>query len=238
MADQFGRGSVVSRAGTDAQIDEGLRAYMLRVYNYMVTGLALTGAVAYIVASTPALAQVILGTPLFWGLLIVEIGLVFYLSARVMKMSFSKAQFLFWLYAGVNGLTFSVYLLAYTGESVARVFFIAAGTFAAMSLYGYTTKRDLTGWRSFLVMGLIGVIIAMVVNFIFPSSLLGFAIPVIGVLVMVGFTAYDTQKIKELYYEGDGAETAGKKAVIGALKLYLDFILLFVFLLQLLGNRN
>ena len=115
---------------------------------------------------------------------------------------------------------------------------IAAGTFAAMSLYGYTTKRDLTGWRSFLFMGLIGIIIAIVVNLFFPTPLLGFAIPVIGVLVMVGFTAYDTQKIKEIYYAGDGVETGGRKAVIGALKLYLDFILLFVFMLQLLGNRN
>ena len=175
---------------------------------------------------------------MFWVLLIVEIGLVIYLNARVWKMSFSRAQFLFWLYAGVNGLTFSVYLLAYTGESVARVFFVAAGTFAAMSLYGYTTKRDLTGWRSFLVMGLIGIIIAGIVNIFLQSSALQFAISVIGVLVFVGLTAYDTQNIKNEYAEHYDQETSGKLAISGALRLYLDFINLFIMLLHLFGGRR
>ncbi len=239
MANEFERGTVIQgRAGTAEQIDEGLRSYMLRVYNYMTTGLALTGIVAWFVASTPALANAIIGTPLFWVVALATIGMVFFLSARIHKMSFATAQTMFWIYAGLNGLTFSVYLLAFTGESVARVFFITAGTFAAMSLYGYTTKRDLSGWGSFLFMGLIGVIIAAVVNIFVASSMLTFVISVVGVLVFTGLTAYDTQKIKEMYYELDSSEVAGKKAIMGALRLYLDFINLFVMLMMLLGNRE
>ena len=180
----------------------------------------------------------IIGTPLFWVVALATIGMVFFLSARIHKMSFATAQTMFWIYAGLNGLTFSVYLLAFTGESVARVFFITAGTFAAMSLFGYTTKRDLSGWGSFLFMGLIGVLIAMIVNIFVASSMLTFVISVVGVLVFTGLTAYDTQQIKEMYYELDSSEVAGKKAIMGALRLYLDFINLFVMLMMLLGNRE
>lgn len=239
MANQFKRGTVIQgRAADAAQIDEGLRAHMLRVYNYMTTGLALTGIIAYLVASTPALANAIIGTPLFWILIIAQFGAVLYLGARIHKMSFASAQTVFWLYAGLNGLTFAIYFQIYTGESIARVFFITASMFAFMSLYGYTTKRDLTRLGAFLGMGIYGLIIAMLINFFLQSPLIHFGISVIGVIVFTGLTAYDTQKIKNLYYEGDSSETGGKKAIMGALTLYLDFILLFVMLLRLIGNQR
>jgi len=238
MADQFNRGVVSGRAGTDVQIDEGLRAYMLRVYNYMVTGLALTGVVAYLVASTPAVFNAIFGTGLQWVVILAPLGLVIFLSARINKMSAATAQISYWVFAGLMGLSLASVFVIYTGESIARVFFITAATFAAMSLYGYTTKRDLTALGSFLMMGLIGIIIAMVVNLFIGSTMVQFVISVLGVLIFVGLTAYDTQKIKEMYNEVDGSEIAGKKAIMGALRLYLDFINLFLMLLHLFGNRN
>jgi FtsH-binding integral membrane protein len=238
MSDQFNRGVVLNRAGTDAQIDEGLRAYMLRVYNYMTTGLALTGAVAFIVASTPAVYNAIFGSGLAWVVILAPLGLVFFLSARINKMSAASAQLTYWIFSGLMGLSMASVFVMYTGESIARVFFITAGTFAAMSLYGYTTKRDLTAWGSFLMMGLIGIIIAMVVNFWLQSTMIQFVVSVLGVLIFIGLTAYDTQKIKEMYSAVDGSEIAGKKAIMGALRLYLDFLNLFLFLLHLFGNRN
>jgi uncharacterized protein len=225
-------------AGSRAEIDEGLRSYMLRVYNYMGSGLLLTGIVAFMASSSPTLMNAIYGTPLQWVVMLAPIGFVLFLSARINKMSFSTAQTTFWVYAGVMGLSLSYILLVYTGASVARVFFITAGTFGAMSLYGYTTKRDLTKLGSFLFMGLIGIIIASVVNMFLQSSMMQFVISVIGVLVFVGLTAYDTQSIKETYYELDNSEVAGKKAIMGALRLYLDFINLFIMLLSLFGNRE
>lgn len=238
MADQFNRGVVSGRAGTDVQIDEGLRAYMLRVYNYMVTGLALTGAIAYIVASTPAVFNAIFGSGLQWVVILAPLGLVMFLSARIHKMSAAAAQISYWIFAGSMGLALASVFVIYTGESIARVFFITAATFAAMSLYGYTTKRDLTALGSFLIMGLFGIIIAMVVNLFIGSTMVQFVISVLGVLIFTGLTAYDTQKIKEMYNEVDGSEIAGKKAIMGALRLYLDFINLFLMLLHLFGNRN
>jgi len=238
MSDQFKRGVVSGRAGTDAQIDEGLRTYMLRVYNYMVTGLALTGAVAYMVASTPAVFNAIFGSGLHWIVILAPLGMVFFLSARINKMSAASAQIAYWVFAGLMGLSLASVFVIYTGESVARVFFITASTFAAMSLYGYTTKRDLTKLGSFLFMGLIGIIIASVVNIFIGSTMVQFVVSVLGVLIFVGLTAYDTQKIKEMYNELDGSEIAGKKAIMGALRLYLDFINLFLMLLHLFGNRN
>lgn len=238
MSDQFNRGVVLNRAGTDAQIDEGLRSYMLRVYNYMTTGLALTGAVAFIVASTPALLDVIFGTSLRWVVILAPLGLVFFLSARINKMSAASAQLTYWIFSGLMGLSLASVFVIYTGESIARVFFITAGTFAAMSLYGYTTKRDLTGLGSFLMMGLIGIIIASVVNMFIGSTMVQFVVSVLGVLIFVGLTAYDTQKIKNMYSAVDGSEIAGKKAIMGALRLYLDFINLFLMLLHLFGNNR
>jgi hypothetical protein len=209
---------------SEAQVDVGLREYMLKVYNYMATGLGLTGLTAYFVAITPSLLS--------------PLGFVFYLSARLHKISFSKAQTMFWLFSGVMGLSMAYIFIAFTGASIARVFFITAGTFSAMSLYGYTTKKDLTGWGSFLFMGLIGIIIASIVNIFLKSPMLYYVISCIGVLVFVGLTAYDTQKIKEMYHASDHPEISGKKAVMGALKLYLDFINLFIMLLHLFGQRR
>ena len=222
----------------DAMIDVGLREYMLRVYNYMATGLALTGLVAFATSQSPELMQTIHGTSLRWIVMFGPIGFVFFLSARIHAIKASTAQTLFWVYSAMMGLMMSYVFLAYTGASVARVFFITAGTFAAMSLYGYTTKRDLSGFGSFLFMGLIGIIIASVVNMFLASSALHFVISVVGVLVFVGLTAYDTQQIKSVYDELDGSEVAGKKAIMGALRLYLDFINLFIMMLSLFGNRE
>lgn len=221
-----------------AEIDVGLRQYMLRVYNYMASGLALTGLVAAFVASTPALYEPILLSPLKWVVILAPVALVFFLSFRIHAMSAGAAQAVFWAYAALNGLAFSSIFLAFTGTSIARVFFITAATFGAMSLYGYTTKKDLTGWGSFLFAGLIGVLIAMLVNVFLASSALQFAISVIGVVVFVGLTAYDTQRIKEIYFEGDGADVAAKKSIMGALTLYLDFINIFIMLMQLFGERK
>lgn len=233
-------GRMQGRAGTldQAQIDQGLRSYMLGVYNYMASALLLTGIVAFATASSPAALQVIFGTPLKWVVFLAPLGLVFFLSARINKMSATAAQATFWIYAGLMGLSLASIFVVYTGESIARTFAITACTFGAMSLWGYTTKRDLSGFGSFLMMGLIGIIIAAIVNIFLESSMLQWVISVIGVLVFTGLTAYDTQQIKEMYYEGDGRDVAAKKSIMGALRLYLDFINLFIMLLHLFGNRE
>ena len=223
---------------SEAQVDQGLRSYMLRIYNYMATGLGLTGLTAYFVAITPSLFNAIYGTPLYWIVALAPLGFVFYLSARLHKISFSTAQTVFWIFSGVMGLSMAYIFIAFTGASFARVFFITAGTFAGMSLYGYTTKKDLSGWGSFLFMGLIGIIIASIVNIFLKSPMLYYVISWIGVLVFVGLTAYDTQRIKEMYYASDHPEISGKKAIMGALKLYLDFINLFIMLLHIFGQRR
>jgi uncharacterized protein len=230
----------VGSTGARVGIDVGLRDYMLRVYNYMASGLALTGIVAYIAATGGADSFIahIYRTPVMWLVVLAPLGLVMLLSFGIQRMQASTAQMVFWLYAGLMGLSLSTIFLVYTGTSIARVFFITAGTFAAMSLYGYTTRRDLSQFGSFLFMGLIGIIIASLVNMFLASAAMQFAISVIGVIVFTGLTAYDTQSIKEMYYEGDGSEIAGKKAVMGALRLYLDFINLFMMLMQLLGTRR
>jgi len=173
-----------------------------------------------------------------WLIILAPLGLVMVLSYGLNRLSLTAAQAIFWGYSALMGLSMSTIFLVYTGESIARVFFITAGTFAAMSLYGYTTRRDLSRFGSFLFMGLIGIILAMVVNIFLASPGLSFAISVIGVLVFVGLTAYDTQTIKEMYYEGDGYEIAGKKSIMGALRLYLDFINLFMMLLRLMGSAR
>ncbi|MDA7946498.1 MAG: Bax inhibitor-1/YccA family protein [Hyphomicrobiaceae bacterium] len=210
---------------------------MLRVYNYMAMGVGITGLVAY-AAVASGIYQQIAATPFIWVVMLAPLGMVFYLSARVGSMSVSGAQMGFWIFAGLMGLSLGWIFLAYTGTSIANVFFITAAAFGGLSLYGYTTKKDLSGWGSFLIMGLIGVIIAMVVNIFLASSALQFAISVIGVLVFSGLTAYDTQRIKEMYYVGDDGAVAGRKAIMGALSLYLNFINLFIMLLSLFGNRE
>ena len=221
-----------------AHVDEGLRQYMLQVYNYMCAGLVLTGLVAYAVANTEILRNFIFGTPVYWLVMFAPLIFVFVYASRIDRMSVSGAQIGFWAFAAVMGMSLASVFMVFAAESVARVFFITASVFGGMSLYGYTTKKSLSGWGSFLFMGLIGVIIASIVNIFLASSALQFAISVIGVLVFVGLTAYDTQRIKEVYYAGDGQAVVTKKAIIGALKLYLDFINLFIMLLHLFGSRE
>ena len=244
----YARPATGARADAHA-IDQGLRAYMLRVYNYMAAGVAITGVVAYVtftmaVVQTQAGLQltdfgnVIFNSPLKWVVMLAPLGMVFFLSARMQKLSVGAAQLAFWAFAALMGLALASIFMIYAGESITRVFFISAAAFGGLSLYGYTTKKDLSGWGSFLIMGLIGIIIASVVNIFLASSAMQFAISVIGVLVFAGLTAYDTQRIKEMYYVGDGEATMGKKAIMGALRLYLDFINLFMMLLSLFGNRN
>jgi uncharacterized protein len=222
---------------TGAQIDVGLRAHMQRVYGYMAGGLVLTGVVAYAAAAS-GFYQSIADTGLIWIVMLAPLGFVLALSFGIERMSAATATVLFWLYAAVMGLSLGGIFLVFTGVSIARVFFITAATFGAMSLYGYTTRTDLSGFGSFLLMGLIGIVIASLVNVFIGSSALQFIISIIGVIVFVGLTAYDTQRIKEMYLDSDSAEIARKKAVLGALALYLDFINLFMLLLQLFGQRR
>ena len=224
------------------EIDQGLRAYMMQVYNYMMAGVALTGIVAYgvfyMASTNPAFAQLMYNSPLKWVVMLAPLGMVFFLSARMHKMSFSGAQIAFWIFAALMGASLSWIFLRYGGTSITRVFFISAAAFGALSVYGYVTKKDLSGWGTFLFMGLIGIIIASIVNIFIASSALQFAVSVIGVLIFAGLTAYDTQRIKESYYVGHGAETLGKLAIMGALSLYLDFINLFMSLLSLFGSND
>ena len=249
----------VPNAGSraDASIDEGLRAYMIKVYNLMAMGLAITGVAALatmMLATTndptaaaatlgngkmlTSLGVALYGSPLKWVVMLAPLGMVFFLSARIQSMSVSGAQTAFWVFAALMGLSLSSIFLVYTAQSITQTFFITAASFGALSLYGYTTKRDLTGMGTFLFMGVIGLIIAMVVNIFLASPALQFAISAIGVLVFAGLTAYDTQKIKEMYFDGDDVLVSGRKAIMGALTLYLDFINLFTFLLSFLGNRE
>jgi len=228
----------LSAKTSGAEIDIGLRRFLLSVYNYMGLGLALTGLVAYGAAESGLYASLVKTPVLFWVVVLAPLALVFLLSFRVERMSLAAAQTAFWAYAGLVGLSLAGIFLVYTGTSIARTFFITATTFLAMSLYGYTTRTDLSRFGSFLLMGLIGVVIAGLVNMFLTSSALQLAISVIGVIVFVGLTAYDTQRIKEIYLESDSTVIVGKKAIMGALALYLDFLNLFTLLLQLSGDRR
>ena len=244
-------------ASADASIDQGLRAYMLKVYNLMGLGLVITGLAAFgtimlattgdpasAVATLPngkmltSFGYAIFASPLKWVVILAPLAAVFFLSFRVNKLSVSAAQTAFWVYAALVGVSLSSIFLIYTSASIVQTFFVTAASFGALSLYGYTTKRDLTAMGSFLIMGVFGLMIAMVVNIFLGSPALQFAISGIGVLIFAGLTAYDTQNIKEMYFEGDEVLVAGRKAVMGALRLYLDFINLFMFLLQFLGDRR
>ena len=222
----------------DASLDAGLRKYMLGVYNYMTAGVAITGLMAYAVSTQPALMQAIFGTGLSFAVMLAPLAFVLVLNFGINRMSAGTVQLVFWAFASVMGVSLSTIFIAYTDASIVRVFFITSAAFAGLSLYGYTTKRDLSGFGSFLVMGLIGIIIASIVNIFLESSALQFTISVIGVLVFAGLTAYDTQRIKSQYYEGDAAETMTKKSVMGALSLYLSFINMFLMLMHLFGNRE
>lgn len=233
------------RAGTatqTAEYDEGLRAYMLKVYNYMASGVLLTGIVAMLFGNmlmgNIELQQTIYGTPLRWVLALAPLAFIMVMSFGVHKMSSGTLQMIFWAFAAVMGLSISWIFLAYTGTSVARTFFITAASFGALSLYGYTTKKSLSGMGTFLFMGLIGLIIASVVNIFMQSSMMQFVISVAGVLIFAGLTAYDTQRIKHSYYMMATGEAVAKGAIMGAVNLYLDFVNLFMFLLQFLGDRR
>jgi len=238
-------------ADRTAAVDAGLRAYMLRVYNYMGAAVALTGVVAWLcfqnavvtneagaITGLTSFGQMILGgyTPIV--LMLATLGLVFFISFRINTLQYSTALGLFMVYAALLGAALTSIFVAYTGASVARVFFISAASFGALSLYGYTTQRDLSAMGSFLIMGLFGIIIASLVNIFLKSSGLDWAISVIGVGVFAGLTAYDTQRIKEMYDSMDDDGTMGRKAIMGALSLYLDFINLFLMLLRLVGDRR
>ena len=230
-----------------AGVDVGLREYMLRVYNYMTAALVLTGVVAYLTATTPAILSLLYArgpggtvqaTPLAWIAMFAPFAFILAMNFGLQRMKASTLQMVFWAFASVMGLSLANVFLVFTGASIARVFFITAATFAAMSLYGYTTKRDLSAFGSFLFMGLIGVVIASIVNLFVASSALQFAVSVIGVLVFVGLTAYDTQYLKSIYSERDDGEVGTKKAIMGATSLYLNFVNLFVLLLQLVGVKR
>lgn len=225
-------------AARAAEFDQGLRAHMLRIYNYMGLGLALTGLVAVLVASVPALYVPIFGSPLKWLVMLAPLGFVMFLSFRIEAISGATAQTLFWVFCAVMGLSLASVFLVFTGTSIARAFFGAAAMFAGMSLYGYTTKRDLSQFGSFLIMGLIGVILASILNIFLGSSALQFAISIIGILVFVGLTAWDTQSIKQQYGDHHDDETRQKLAVMGALSLYLNFVNIFQLLLSLTGQRE
>lgn len=221
-----------------ATVDEALRAYMLRVYNYMASGLALSAIVALLVSRSDALMQTLFGSGLAFVVMLAPLGLLLVMSFGANKLSAGAVQGLYWAFTATMGLSLSTIFIVYTGESILRIFFITAAMFGAMSLWGYTTKRDLTGMGTFLFMGVIGLVIASLVNMFLGSTVLQFAISAITVLVFTGLTAYDTQRIKSEFYEGDPADLQTKQAVFGATSLYVNFLNIFMALLQLFGQRN
>lgn len=234
----YDRDAAAAGASPDRAIavDPGLRAYMLRVYNYMAAGVGLTGLVAMLTYQFTG--DALLQSPLIWVFMLAPLALVFFITARINTLSAETARLLFFVYAASVGLSLSTIFHVYTGTSITRVFFISAAAFGALSLWGYTTQRDLSGFGTFLFMGVIGIVIASVVNLFLRSSGLDWMISVIGVGVFAGLTAYDTQRIKGMYDRSDDATSAGRKAVLGALSLYLDFINLFMMLLRLMGSRR
>jgi hypothetical protein len=217
--------------------DAGLRSYMLSVYNYMASGVLLTGVVAMLFASSGYAAQV-LNTPLRWVIMLAPLAFVMVLSFGINRLSTATTQALYWAFAVVMGLSLSSIFLVYTGTSIATTFFATAAAFAGLSLYGYTTKRDLSAFGTFLIMGVVGLLIASLINLFVQSSGLQLVISFIGVLLFAGLTAYDTQKIKSIYYQVAGTDMIGKSVVMGALSLYLDFINMFTFLLSIMGDRR
>lgn len=232
------RPAVAQTGAAAASFDEGLRRHMLRVFNYMASGVLLSGLVALGVASSPALTAAIFGTPLKWVAMFAPLAFVLFFSFRLERMSAASAQMAFWAFAALMGVSLASVFLVFTGVSIARTFFIAAAMFGATSLYGYTTKRDLSRFGSFLIMGLIGVLIASLVNILLGSSVLQMAVSIIGVIVFTGLTAWDTQNIKSQYAYARDGETSSKLAVFGALSLYLNFVNIFQLLLSFTGERE
>ncbi len=221
----------------EAAFDAGLRSYMLSVYNYMASGVLLTGLVAMLFARSGMAAQ-LLSTPLRFVIMLAPLGFVMVLSFGLNRLSTTAARGLFWAFAVAMGLSLSSIFLVYTGTSIAQTFFAAAAAFAGLSLFGYTTKKDLSGFGTFLIMGVVGLLVAMLINIFLQSSVMQLAISGIGVLLFAGLTAYDTQKIKSIYFQVAGTDFVGKSVVMGALTLYLDFVNMFTFLLQFMGDRR
>ncbi len=231
----------IPHAGGDVQgratYDEGLRSYMLSIYNYMGSAVLLTGIVA-ILAATSGFTMMFLGTPLQWVIALSPLAFILAMSFGLHKMSYTTLQIVFWSFATVMGLSMSWIFLAFTGESIAVTFFATAGAFAGLSLWGYTTKKDISGWGSFLIMGVVGLIIASIINIFLGSETMAFVISGLGVLIFAGLTAYDTQRLKNDYQYLRGTEFMGKAVIMGATSLYLDFVNMFMFLLQFLGSRE
>jgi len=234
MATDYTRLNKTTRHMDTAALDEGLRSHMLKVYNYMASGLALSGAAAAFTASNDTLYNAVFGTPLQWVVMLAPLGLLFVIARGSVK----TAKLTYWIMVATFGVSIAYIFEVYTAESVVQVFFITAATFGASSLFGYVTKRDLTNMGSFMIMGLFGIIIASVVNIFMASSMLAFVVSILGVLIFTGLTAYDTQRIKAEYYQGHSDEVLEKGAIMGAVSLYLNFLNLFMMLLSLLGNRN
>ena len=235
-------------AGVDAGYDEGLRSYMLSIYNYMASGVLLTGVIALLVSSNPTMLAVFFAqnpesgrvgpTILGWIAMLSPLALILVMNFGINKLSEGQLKACFWVFAGLMGVSMSMIFLRYTGTSIAQTFFVTAAGYGALSLYGYSTKRDLSAMGKFLIMGVVGILIAMVANFFFQSAPLQLAINILGVLIFAGLTAYDTQRLKNMYYELQGSSFLGKAAVMGALTMYLNFINLFQFLLMFMGQRR
>lgn len=221
-----------------AAVNAGLRKYIMSVFSHMCIGLGITGVVAFAVSSSPSIMHALFATGLQWLVLLAPLGIVIYLSARLTRMSASTATTWFYLYAACLGISLAPIFIVYTGESIASTFFISSSMFLSMVIYGYSTEKDLTQMGSFLFMGLIGIIIASVINIFIGSSTTNFVISILGVLIFTGLTAFDIQRIKSYYLEGDSLEISDKKAIFGALSLYMDFINLFLYILRLMGSRR
>lgn len=239
MIEYNSKTSFASSASRTSTFDSALRDYMVKVYQYMSIALAISGLVAFMVASSPALMQAIFGTPLAFVVMLAPLGFVIFFGIKLKSISAEKAKSFLWIYSALMGLSLATIFAVYTATSITRVFLITASTFGAMSIYGYTTKKDLTSFGSFLIMGLIGIMIASIINIFLKSSGLDFAISLLGVFIFIGLTAYDTQRIKQTYYHFAGNdEMVTKMAVMGALNLYMDFINLFIMLLRFFGERK
>jgi hypothetical protein len=239
MIEYNSKTSFASSASRTSTFDSALRDYMVKVYQYMSIALAISGLVAFMVASSPALMQAIFGTPLAFVVMLAPLGFVIFFGFKLNSISAEKAKSFLWIYSALMGLSLATIFAVYTATSITRVFLITASTFGAMSIYGYTTKKDLTSFGSFLIMGLIGIMIASIINIFLKSSGLDFAISFLGVFIFIGLTAYDTQRIKQTYYHFAGNnEMVSKMAVMGALNLYMDFINLFIMLLRFFGERK
>ena len=239
MIEYNSKTSFASSASRTSTFDSALRDYMVKVYQYMSIALAISGLVAFMVASSPTLMQAIFGTPLAFVVMLAPLGFVIFFGFKLNSISAEKAKSFLWIYSALMGLSLATIFAVYTATSITRVFLITASTFGAMSIYGYTTKKDLTSFGSFLIMGLIGIMIASLINIFLKSSGLDFAISLLGVFIFIGLTAYDTQRIKQTYYHFAGNdEMVSKMAVMGALNLYMDFINLFIILLRFFGERK